>query len=170
MAAGAYKVLFICTGNAARSILAEALLNHGGHGRFLGFSAGLRPAKLVNRYALELLEQQRIPTEPLYCKSWDEFAAPDTPVMDCIIVLSNRLPGKRHPVWPGQPVTVHWGMYDPASVRGSAEKKRRAFLQTFEVLQARIDYLVSLPVDRLDWQKIREELDSIAKLPVHIGH
>jgi len=167
MAAHAYKVLFVCTGNSARSILAEALLHQWGQGRFLAFSAGPRPAKNVNRYALELLELRGIATEPLYCKSWDEFATPRALAMDCIIMLSSRLPS-RHPTWPGQPVTVHWGMHDPASVRGAAAKKRRAFQQTLEILQARIDYLTSLPVDRLEAKTIREKLDSIAKMPAHI--
>ncbi len=167
MTAAPYKVLFICTGNAARGILAEALLNHCGHGRFLAFSAGTHPARTVNRHAVRLLEQQGIATEPLYCKSWDEFAVPHAPPMDCIIFLARRMPQGGQPEWPGHPITVHWGMHDPAAVTGPEARKQRAFRQTFETLQARICYLVSLPVENSDWREIREALDSVAQITVH---
>ena len=125
---------------------------------------------MVNPYALEVLQQHGIPTDSLYCKSWEEFWVPQATALDCVIVLARRLPEQAHPVWPGQPVTIHWGMHDPASVRGSAGEKQRAFQQAFYILRARIQYLVNLPVERLDGPTIRRELESVAQLSANIEH
>jgi arsenate reductase len=133
------NVLFLCTGNSARSILAEAYLNAKGQGRFAAYSAGSRPAGKVNAFALELLKNNGIDTAGLRSKSWDEFARPDAPRLDFIFTVCDHAAGEACPLWPGRPVTAHWGVDDPAAVSGSDEEKRQAFLEAFAELSARID-------------------------------
>ena len=137
--ARARNVLFLCTGNSARSILAEAYLNARGKGQFRAFSAGSRPNGTVNPFALKLLQKHGIGTEGLRSKSWDEFARPGAPALDFVFTVCDNAAGETCPYWPGQPVTAHWGVEDPAAVDGGDEEKRRAFLQAFTLLSARID-------------------------------
>ena len=157
----AYNVLFLCTGNSARSILAEAWLNAAGKGRFKAYSAGSQPAGRVNPYALELLQKNRLDTAELRSKSWDEFAQPGAPKMDFVFTVCNNAAGEVCPVWPGQPVSAHWGIDDPAAVGGSAEDKRKAFLRAYVELSARISSFVSLPLDKLDRLVLKKKLDEI---------
>lgn len=145
-----YNVLFLCTGNSARSILAEAYLAHEGAGRFRAFSAGSFPTGRVNPLALELLERRGIPTGDFRSKSWNEFAAPGAPVMDLILTVCDSAAGEVCPVWPGEPITAHWGVPDPAAVTGDDSAKRAAFLQAYTVLARRIDILRGLRLEALD--------------------
>lgn len=147
-----YNVLFLCTGNSARSILAEAAINNLAisRGRFTGYSAGSFPKGAVNPFALELLERSGIATGRLRSKSWDEFAGPDAPKMDFVFTVCDEAAGEQCPYWPGQPITAHWGLPDPAAVEGSDEDKRKAFLDTYLVLCRRIELFASLPLDKLD--------------------
>ena len=156
-----YNVLFLCTGNSARSILAEAWLNAAGQGRFKAYSAGSQPAGRVNPFALELLERTRLDTSGLRSKSWAEFAQPGSPQMDFVFTVCDNAAGEVCPVWPGQPVSAHWGVDDPAAIGGSAEDKRRAFLRAFTELSARINSFVSLPLDKLDRLVLKIKLDEI---------
>src|SRR5207244_404026 len=136
------NVLFVCTGNSARSIIAEALLNHRGSGRFRAYSAGSHPVGRVNPLALDVLAQQGVSTDGLRSKSWDEFAAPAAPSMDMIYTVCDAAAQEVCPVWPGHPVTKHWGLPDPAAAHGSDDERRAAFLRTFQALDARITALV----------------------------
>lgn len=139
----AKNILFLCTGNSARSILAEAYLNWAGKGRFRAHSAGSHPGGRVNPLALELLEKQGIPTQGLRSKSWDEFAAPGAPKLDFVFTVCDNAAGETCPLWPGQPVKAHWGVADPAAAQGSDEEKRKAFLAAFTQLSSRIDAFLS---------------------------
>ncbi|NBS58261.1 MAG: arsenate reductase ArsC [Betaproteobacteria bacterium] len=159
----AMNVLFLCTGNSARSILAEAYLNLAGKGRFSAFSAGSKPGGRVNPYALELLQKNRISVEGLRSKSWDEFAAPGAPQMDIVLTVCDSAAAEACPYWPGQPMTAHWGVPDPAAVEGSDEDKRRAFLTAYSTLSNRINLLLSLSIDKLDRLAIKQKLDDIAR-------
>lgn len=145
-----YNTLFLCTGNSARSVLAEATLNDLGHGRFRGFSAGNQPAGRVNPFALELLAARGHATAGVRSKSWDEFAAPGAPVMDFIITVCDNAAGETCPLWPGHPAAAHWGVEDPAAVEGSDDAKRAAFLTAYAILRRRIELLLTLPLDKLD--------------------
>ncbi len=156
-----FNVLFLCTGNSARSILAEAYLNSAGKGRFKAYSAGSKPGGRVNLFALELLERTRIDTIGLRSKSWDEFAAPGAPKMDFVFTVCDSAAAEPCPFWPGQPMTAHWGVADPAAVRGSDEDKRRAFLRAFRELSARINLLMNLPVEKLDRLVLKKKLEEI---------
>jgi arsenate reductase len=156
-------VLFLCTGNSARSILAEAYLNHAGKGRFKAYSAGSRPAGKVNPFALELLAKNRIDVAGARSKSWDEFAAPGAPQLDFVFTVCDNAAGEVCPIWPGQPMTAHWGVDDPAAVAGSDQEKRKAFLKAFTQLSTRINYLLALPVERLDRLALKAKLDEIGK-------
>src|SRR5690242_1647747 len=138
-----YNVLFLCTGNSARSILGEAILNHWGAGHFRGFSAGSHPKGAVHPIALELLKQMKLPTEGLRSKSWDEFAQPGAPPIDFIFTVCDNAAGELCPVWPGQPMTAHWGLDDPAAVEGSDGDKWLAFRKTFDELESRIKAFVA---------------------------
>ena len=144
------NVLFLCTGNSARSILAEAYLNHAGRGRFRAYSAGSHPNGRVNPFALELLERSKLPTTGARSKSWDEFAGPLAPKMDFIFTVCDSAAAETCPVWPGHPVSAHWGVPDPAAVQGSDEQKRRAFKDALTTLSRRIDLFLALPVEKLD--------------------
>jgi len=162
-AARVFNVLFLCTGNSARSILAEAYLNRAGKGRFKAYSAGSRPGGRVNPFALELLERNQIDTGGLRSKSWDEFALPDSPKMDFVFTVCDSAAAEPCPFWPGQPVTAHWGVPDPASVQGSDEEKRRAFLLAFRTLSTRINLMLNLPLEKLDRIALRGKLAAIGK-------
>ena len=158
-----YSVLFLCTGNSARSILAEAYLNSAGRGRFVAYSAGSQPAGRVNPVALELLRKNRMSTEGLRSKNWDEFAQPGAPKMDFVFTVCDNAAGEVCPVWPGQPVSAHWGIEDPAAFQGADEDKRRAFLKAFTQLSARINLFLNLPLEKLDRMALKAKLDEIGK-------
>jgi len=159
-----FNVLFLCTGNSARSILAEAYLNASGQGRFRAYSAGSHPGGKVNPYALELLAKNRLETAGLRSKSWDEFAAPGAPVMDFVFTVCDQAAGEVCPMWPGQPMTAHWGVDDPARAEGTDEQKRKAFVRTFAQLQHRLTIFASLPLDKLVRLGLQKRLDDIGKL------
>lgn len=160
------NVLFLCTGNSARSILAEALMNDPavGGGQFRAFSAGSHPKGAVDPLALELLREHNFPTAGLRSKTWDEFAAPDAPVMDVVITVCDSAAAETCPMWPGHPATAHWGVPDPAAVTGSGDERRQAFRHAFDVLRRRIERLGSLPRERLQGQTLQQELDAIGAL------
>lgn len=164
MADRVYNVLFLCTGNSARSIMAETILNHLGQGRFRGFSAGSHPAGQVNPLALEQVRRAGHPVDGLRSKSWDEFATSEAPDLDFVFTVCDNAAGEVCPVWPGQPVTAHWGIEDPAAVQGSDQTKERAFVAAFAQLHRRISLLVSLPLAKLDAMAIKRELDDIGRL------
>ena len=163
------NVLFVCTGNSARSILAESILNHPaiGQGRFRAFSAGSHPAGRVQPLALALLAQYHYPTAGLRSKNWDEFSGPSAPRLDFVFTVCDRAAGEACPYWPGQPMTAHWGVEDPAAVQGSAEEQRRAYANAFVVLKNRIAMFAALPFDKLDRLSLKQQLDGIgAAAPV----
>jgi protein-tyrosine-phosphatase len=159
------NVLFLCTHNSARSILAEAVLNHIGHGRFQGFSAGSSPREnqQPNPLALQVLANAGIPTEGLRSKSWDEFGKPDSPVMDLVITVCDNAAGEVCPYWPGQPATAHWGYADPSEVEGDEAKKREAFRQTLLALRRRIDLLTNLPPEKLERAMVQQAARDLAR-------
>ena len=154
-------MLFLCTGNSVRSILAEQLLNHWGAGKFRGFSAGSHPKGEVHPIALELLRHMKLPTEGLRSKSWDEFAAPGAPTMDFVFTVCDNAAGEVCPYWPGQPMTAHWGVEDPAAAQGSDTDKWLAFRQAFRELESRIKIFTSLPIRTLDRAKLQARIDAI---------
>jgi protein-tyrosine-phosphatase len=156
-----HNVLFLCTGNSARSILAEALLNHWGKGRFRAFSAGSFPKGAVHPMALALLRSVKLSTEGLRSKSWSEFGEPGAPTMDLVITVCDQAASEVCPIWPGQPITAHWGVPDPAAVEGSDAEKMSAFRDAYRRLDARIKLFVSLPIDKLDRLAIKREADRI---------
>ena len=160
-----FNVLFLCTGNSARSILAEAALNHLaiGRGRFRAFSAGSHPKGEVNPLALELLENQHLSTEGLRSKSWDEFAQPGAPKLDFVFTVCDQAAQEQCPYWPGQPMTAHWGLPDPAAVDGTMEEKRKAFRDAFLALKRRIDLFACLPFDKLTRLALEEQLHHIGR-------
>ena len=158
-----FNVLFLCTGNSARSILSEALLNKRGQGQFRAFSAGSHPAGRVNPYALELLRKMGYPTDGLRSKSWDEFAAPGAPELDFVFTVCDNAAGEVCPMWPGQPITAHWGIPDPAAVEGPDDQKRRAFDDAFRILERRISLFMSLPIRSLEQLVLQERLSEIGR-------
>jgi arsenate reductase (thioredoxin) len=158
-----YNVLFLCTGNSARSILGESILNEIGRGRFRAFSAGSHPAGQVNPLAIELLQRNHMNTEGLRSKSWDEFATPDSPHLDFVFTVCDNAAGEVCPIWPGQPMTAHWGVEDPAAVEGSIEPMQRAFSQVFMLLHRRISLFASLPIAKLEGMALKRELDQIGR-------
>ena len=161
MADSTYNVLFICTGNTARSILAEGLVNHLGRGRFRAYSAGSQPKGVVNPIALQTLAAWSIPTDGFRSKSWDEFARADAPRMDFVFTVCDNAAGEVCPFWPGQPVTAHWGVPDPAAVEGTDEEKARAFFDVAVTLRRRIELMLALPMASLDKQRIQREVKDI---------
>ena len=165
MADRIYNVLFLCTGNSARSSLAEALINRWGQGKFKGFSAGSHPKGEVHPLALELLQSWGLPTKELRSKSWDEFAQPGAPNLDFVFTVCDNAAGEVCPHWSGQPMTAHWGMEDPATVEGPDAQKRRAFLQAASALESRIKIFASLPLRTLDRIRLQERVDAIGKTP-----
>ena len=158
-----FNVLFLCTGNSARSILAEATLNAMGRGRFQAYSAGSHPAGKVNPFAVELLQKNRLSTEDLRSKSWDEFARADAPALDFVFTVCDNAAGELCPIWPGQPMTAHWGVPDPAEVTGNEEQVEKAFFQAFNQLQNRIALFSNLPIRSLDRLSLQKQLDAIGK-------
>jgi arsenate reductase (thioredoxin) len=159
------NVLFLCSGNSARSILAESLLNSLGKGRLRGFSAGSFPKGQVHPLALELLERMDLPSEGLRSKSWDEFATPDAPALDFIFTVCDNAAGEVCPIWPGKPITAHWGIADPAAVEGSDADKVLAFREAFKELETRIKRFIALPIESLDPLTLREKLRAIGHAP-----
>jgi arsenate reductase (thioredoxin) len=157
------NVLFLCTGNSARSILAESLLNHWGRGRFRGFSAGSFPKGQVHPLALELLQRMNLPAENLRSKSWEEFAAPGAPPIDFIFTVCDNAAGEVCPIWPGKPMTAHWGIADPAAVGGTDAEKALAFRKAFKELETRIKLFTSLPIASLDSLSLQARLREIGK-------
>ncbi|HUD40808.1 MAG TPA: arsenate reductase ArsC [Dokdonella sp.] len=158
-----YHVLFICTGNSARSILAEALLNDLGKGRFKAYSAGSHPKGFVHPLALATIERLQLPAADYRSKSWDEFAAPGAPPLDFIFTVCDNAAGEVCPFWPGQPVTAHWGIPDPAAVEGSDEQQRKAFTDAAMTLRRRLELFLSLPLERLDALSLQRELRAIGE-------
>jgi arsenate reductase (thioredoxin) len=158
-----YNVLFLCTGNSARSILAESIMNKLGEGRFRGFSAGSHPGGRVNPLALDLLKQLDFSTEALRSKSWDEFAGMDGIHFDFVITVCDNAAGEACPVWPGHPITAHWGVPDPAAVEGTELEKKSAFSQAYKSMDRRIKLFLSLPVASIDQLRIKERMDAIGQ-------
>lgn len=158
-----YNVLFLCTGNSARSIMAEALLNQLGGGLFQGHSAGSHPTGTVNPYALDLLVRNRFRVDGLRSKHWDTFAQPDAPVMDFVLTVCDKAAGETCPLWPGQPMSAHWGVEDPTQAQGTEEDRHKAFSAAFMTLRTRVGLLVNLPVDKLDRLSLQNELHRIAQ-------
>jgi arsenate reductase len=162
-----FNVLFLCTHNSARSLMAEAILNNlaVSRGRFKAYSAGSHPSGKPNLFALAQIQSVGLPIEPLRSKDWDEFAKPDAPAMDFVFTVCDNAANEVCPVWPGQPMTAHWGLPDPAAVEGSDEQKRRAFSDTFRHLASRINIFTSLPMDKLDKLSLQKKLEEIGKMP-----
>ena len=158
-----FHVLFLCTGNSARSIMAEAILNSLGKGRFRGFSAGSDPTGRVNPFALELLEKHRLPTAGLRSKSWSEFSRPGAPFMHFVFTVCDQAAAEPCPVWPGQPVTAHWGVHDPAAAQGSEDEKRKAFLKAYAELYRKISLFTHLPFETLSGQALNHKLEEIGR-------
>jgi arsenate reductase len=160
-----YNVLFLCTGNSARSIMAEALLNHWGHGRFRSFSAGSRPKGEVHPLTLETLRRSHLPTEGLHSKSWSEFSGPGAPKLDFVFTVCGNAAKEQCPYWPGQPMTAHWGVDDPAAAEGTREERVRAFHRAMRELEARIKLFISLPIASLDRMTLQDRLREIGRNP-----
>ena len=158
-----HNVLFICTGNSARSIIAEALMNHLGGKRFRGYSAGSHPKGVVHPLALEALKHYRLPTDNFRSKNWDEFATEGAPPLDFVITVCDNAAGEMCPVWPGQPMTAHWGMPDPAAVEGTDAVKQKAFLDTVMAMKRRIELMLALPMPSLDRLAIQREMRRIGQ-------
>lgn len=163
MADKIYNVLFICTGNSARSILAEGLLNHLGEDRFKAFSAGSHPAGTVNPFALRALQQFGITTDGFRSKSWDEFSQAGAPELDFVFTVCDKAAGEVCPVWPGQPMTAHWGVADPAAVEGSDERKQQAIRDAAITLKRRIELFLSLPIPKLDTVALQKAVRDIGQ-------
>src|SRR6266700_7521316 len=158
---GNHSVLFLCTGNSARSIMAEAILNGKGKPFFTAYSAGSHPSGVVRPEALKLIEMAHLPTRDLRSKSWEEFAKPEAPKMDFVFTVCDNAAQEMCPVWPGQPMTAHWGVSDPAAVQGTIEEKRRAYLKAYTELHRRISLFINLPFDTLSGLALKEKLDEI---------
>jgi arsenate reductase len=158
-----YNVLFLCTQNSARSIMAEAIINYVGRGRFKGFSAGSRPATAPNPFALETLRRLRFSTEGLYSKDWVEFAKPGAPVMDFVLTVCDKAAGEVCPVWPGQPITAHWGVEDPSQFRGTDEQKMHEFVRVANILKRRIELMACLPMEKLERLRLQRQVTEIGK-------
>lgn len=156
-----YNVLFLCTGNTARSILAEGILARDGHGKFRAYSAGSQPKGMVNPFAIKVLQNFGYSTEGLSSKSWDVFASYDAPKMDFVFTVCDNAAGETCPLWPGQPMTAHWGIADPASVEGTDLDKERAFIEAFRFMRNRIQAFISLPMSAIDKMALKQELSTI---------
>jgi len=161
--ARAYNVLFLCTHNSARSIMAEVIINYVGRGKFKGYSAGSHPATAPNPFALETLSRLHLPIDGLYSKNWEEFAKSDAPVMDFVLTVCDNAAGEVCPVWPGQPITAHWGVEDPSLFQGTDEAKRHEFARVANILKRRIELFTSLPLDKLDRLKLEKTVKDIGK-------
>ena len=160
---GSFNILFICTGNSSRSIMAEAIMNHLAPQRFVAYSAGSQPAGHIKPGAADCLTRNQLSTQGLRSKSWDEFAAPGAPVMDFVITVFDNAAGELCPAWPGQPMTAHWGVEDPGHSTGSEEDQAKAFWDAFIKLHRRISILLSLPMDKLDRLSLHKELQKIGQ-------
>jgi arsenate reductase len=160
------NILVLCTGNSARSIMGEALFNTMGAGRFQAYSAGSHPSGKVNPFAIEQVRALGYPVEGLRSKSWDEFAQPGAPEMDFVVTVCDKAAGEMCPLWPGQPVTAHWGFPDPVAVEGTDEEKRAAFAQTLRQIQRRVQLFLSLPLETLDRMAIESRMRAIGKQPL----
>ncbi len=158
-----YNVLFVCTGNSARSIIAEGLMNDAARGRFKAYSAGSHPTGVVNPFALEALAELGIPTDGFRSKSWDEFTGAEAPTLDFVFTVCDRAAGETCPFWPGQPMTAHWGVPDPAAFVGSDEEKRKQFRDTAVTLKRRIDLMLALPIDSLDSMRLQQQIRDIGQ-------
>jgi arsenate reductase (thioredoxin) len=158
-----YNVLFLCTGNSARSIMAEAIMNHKGRSNFAAYSAGSHPAGQVRPEALRELETARLPTSGLRSKAWEEFSRPDAPKLDFVFTVCDNAANEVCPVWPGQPMTAHWGVPDPAAVRGTEEQVERAFREAFFMLERRISLFLCLPFASIDRLALKKEIDNIGR-------
>jgi protein-tyrosine-phosphatase len=163
MAQDPFNVLFLCTGNSARSIMAEAILNSLGKGKFKAFSAGSRPSYRINPFTLELLEKNRIPTEDLRSKDWSEFSQPGAPFMHFVFTVCDQAAAETCPVWPGQPMTAHWGIPDPVAVEGDEEMSRKAFLRAYTELYRRISLFTALPFGTLDKLALKAKIEEIGR-------
>ena len=161
-----YNILVLCTGNSARSIMGEALFNTMGGGRFQAYSAGSHPSGKVSPFAIEQVRALGYPVEGLRSKSWDEFAQPGAPEMDFVVTVCDKAAGEICPLWPGQPVTAHWGFPDPVAVEGTDEEKRAAFAQTLRQIQRRVQLFLSLPLETLDRMAIESRMRAIGKQPL----
>ena len=159
-----FNVLFLCTGNSARSIMGEAILNFLGRPKFKAFSAGSHPVGKVNPLALALLEKNHFPTQGLRCKDWSEFSRSGAPFLHFVFTVCDQAAAEPCPFWPGQPMTAHWGVQDPAAVQGSGEDKGRAFLKAYTELHRRISLFINLPFDKLDCLSLKKKLDEIGRL------
>src|SRR5438093_1467878 len=158
-----YNVLFLCTGNSAHSIMAEVLLNHWGRGRYRAFSAGSHPTGRVHSFAIELLQRLNLPTEGLRSKSWEEFAQPGAPALDFIFTVCDQAAAEVCPIWPGQPITAHWGFPDPAAAVGSDAQKRATFADVFRQIDARIKIFCAIPTQRLSRVKTQHEIARVGQ-------
>jgi arsenate reductase len=158
---GHYNVLFLCTGNSARSIMAEAIMNYKSRPNFTAYSAGSKPSGAVRPEAIKLLETAHLPTDGLRSKSWDEFAQPDAPKLDFVFTVCDNAAKEVCPIWPGQPMTAHWGVADPAAVRGTAEEIKRAYRDAFVTLERRIGLFLCLPLATISKLAIKKEIDNI---------
>jgi arsenate reductase len=156
-----YNVLFLCTGNTARSILAEGILARDGQGKFRAYSAGSQPKGMVNPFAIKVLQNFGYSTEGLNSKSWNVFASSDAPKMDFVFTVCDNAAGEACPLWPGQPMTAHWGIADPASVQGTDLDKERAFIEAFRFMRNRIQAFISLPMSAIDKMALKQELSTI---------
>jgi arsenate reductase (thioredoxin) len=159
-----YNVLFLCTGNSARSILAESIMRKDGAGRFCSFSAGSQPKDKINPFALKVLKTVNYPIDGMRSKSWLEFAAPHAPVMDFVFTVCDSAAGEACPVWPGQPMTAHWGIEDPAAVQGTDIEKEAAFVTAFRYLKNRISVFMNLPLRSIDSLSLGTKLREIGRL------
>jgi arsenate reductase len=158
-----YNILFLCTGNSARSIMAEAIMNHKGQPNFVAYSAGSHPSGTVRPEALRQLEAAHLPTQGFRSKSWDEFASPGAPKLDFVFTVCDNAANEVCPVWPGQPMTAHWGVPDPAAVRGTEAQVEKAFRDAFFLLDRRISLFLSLPLATLDGLSLKKEIDNIGR-------
>lgn len=156
-----YNALFLCTGNSARSIMAEVMLNSMGNGRFKAWSAGSHPAGKVNPFALELLAKNHLPVEDLRSKNWEEFAGSGAPQIDFVFTVCDNAAGEICPIWPDRPMTAHWGIPDPAAAEGSDDEKRKAFFLAYNQLRTRLSLFINLPLDRLDKMTLQQQLKDI---------
>ena len=163
MTAKSYNIHFLCTGNSARSIMAEVLLDHWGRRRFKGYGAGSFPRGAVHPMALDQLEKSHLPTGELRSKSWDEFAQPSAPKMDFVFTVCDQAASESCPVWPSNPVTAHWGVPDPVAAQGAETERRRAFRAAYLILESRIKLFVALPFDKLDRMAIKRRVDQIGR-------
>jgi arsenate reductase len=168
-APGPFNILFLCTGNSARSILAEAITNRLGAGRVKAWSAGSTPTGRVNPAALALLESLEYETDGFRSKSWDAFALPGAPAFDLIVTVCDNAAGETCPIWPGRPMRAHWGIADPAAITGSPAVIAAGFSEAYRLLRERIEHLLSLPLDGIDAPAVKRELDAIGRMPANLG-